>query len=399
MNKRLEKKIDAVMQLKREKALLRQRRVISRADTEASNVSFDDQMLVNFSSNDYLGLTHEPALAEALYQAALKYGVGSGASPLVTGYSEAHQQLEQHLCELTGFEAAALFSSGFGANHGLMTALFDSSDIVLTDKLIHASIIDGVSHSGAKLKRFSHNNLEHATKQLSKHPVSALITESVFSMDGDIAPLAELSAATHDNDALFIVDDAHGFGVIGAGIGAKGVMTSTGQTVAIDILIITFGKALGCQGAAILASKKIINYVVSHCRDYIYSTALSPANAALALAASQHVLANKQLNAQLQHNIDYFQKRAYELGLAMMPSTTAIQAIVVGCSDKVMIIAERMREQGILVAAIRVPTVPKGTDRLRITLTAIHTKAQIDACLNLLANSLKASTTTKVTLC
>ncbi|QDE31660.1 aminotransferase class I/II-fold pyridoxal phosphate-dependent enzyme [Shewanella polaris] len=319
--------------------------------------------VIDFSHNDYLGLAREPALALALYAGAQQYGVGSRASPLVSGYNQAHVALEKRLCELTGHQACMLFSSGFSANSALMKTLFNSDDIVIADKLVHASVIDGLQDSGSKIRRFLHNDISSAERLIERNPHTAVVTESVFSMDGDIAPISELSALCQQHDCWLIVDDAHGFGLLSS---------SFVNADNVDIQVVTFGKAIGGQGAAILASQEVIDYLIATCREYIYSTALSPANAQLALAAINWQQANPQLLTQLKANIALFRQLAVENKLNITSSTTAIQPIMIGDNHRVMAIAEQLTQQGFLVGAIRSPTVPKGQERLRVTLNAQH---------------------------
>lgn len=332
--------------------------------------------MVDFSHNDYLGLAHEPALVQALYAGAQQYGVGSRASPLVSGYNQAHFALEQRLCELTGHQACMLFSSGFSANNALMKTLFSNKDTVLADKLVHASVIDGLKDSGSQIRRFLHNDVNSATRLIERNPHTAVVTESVFSMDGDIAPIAELSRLCQQHDCWLIVDDAHGFGVL---------PSSFVNANNVDIQVVTFGKALGGQGAAILASKNVIDYLVATSREYIYSTALSPANAQLALAAINWQQDHPQLLTQLMANIALFRQVALEHQLEITPSMTAIQPIMIGDNHRVLVIAEHLKQQGFLVGAIRSPTVPVGQARLRITLNAQHQASDICALVSAVA--------------
>ncbi|CAM4204758.1 8-amino-7-oxononanoate synthase [Shewanella livingstonensis] len=331
---------------------------------------------IDFSHNDYLGLAHEPALAQALYVGALQYGVGSRASPLVSGYNQAHLTLEQRLCELTGHQACMLFSSGFSANSALMKTLFSKDDTIIADKLVHASVIDGLKDSGSNIRRFLHNDASSAARLIEANPHTAVVTESVFSMDGDIAPIAELSRLCQQHDCWLIVDDAHGFGVL---------PSTFVNADNVDIQVVTFGKALGCQGAAILASKNVIDYLVATSREYIYSTALSPANAQLALAAINWQQTHSQLLTQLTANIALFRQVAQQHKLAITASMTAIQPIMVGDNHRVIAIAEQLKQQGFLVGAIRSPTVPKGQARLRITLNAQHQASDIVALVSAVA--------------
>ena len=375
----LQQKIDAKLSRLTEQSLVRRRMVVDQiTHSQGSNIVIADNRYINFSSNDYLGLANQTFMADALVKASTEYGVGSGASPLVTGYHRVHQQLEQVLCEITGHEAAMLFSSGFSANHGLITGLFDKDDYVVADKLVHASIIDGLRHCGTQFKRFVHNSVSHAETLLEKQPAAALVTESVFSMDGDIAPLQELSSLCRQKKVALIVDDAHGFGVLNA--------EKKPTADIVDVQVVTFGKALGCQGAAVLGSKNVIEYLINHSRDYIYSTALSPINAAVALAACKHILNNEQLNEKQHANIDYFKQLANKSGIKLMPSDTPIQGIIIGEPNLTLQIADELKQLGIWCGAIRSPTVPYGTDRLRITITASHTQEQIKTGIDALAN-------------
>ncbi|BDQ65872.1 aminotransferase class I/II-fold pyridoxal phosphate-dependent enzyme [Shewanella xiamenensis] len=380
---KLASKIRARQQALAEQGLLRQRQALS-TDAVLSHAEpqfcFEGQTYLNFSSNDYLGLCRAPELIAALHRGAQQYGVGSGASPLVTGYNEAHLALETKLCQITGFESALLFSSGFSANSTLCKTLFDKQDVVLADKLVHASIIDGLRDSGADFKRFLHNSTESAERLLAKNTVSALITESVFSMDGDIAPISALSALCRAHNAWLIVDDAHGFGV-------SDIFNQPAANL-IDIQIVTFGKALGCQGAAILGSRELIAFLVSNAREYIYSTALSPANAALALAAVEHCEAHPELRQNLQRNISIFKQLCQDADIPLLGSDTPIQPLIIGDAEQTLLVAQKLKAMGIWVGAIRPPTVPVGSARLRITLSASHSEAAIRRCVKGIAQVL-----------
>ncbi|MGI2024905.1 aminotransferase class I/II-fold pyridoxal phosphate-dependent enzyme [Shewanella glacialipiscicola] len=388
----LETKITARQQALHEQGLLRQRKVLSvehspdvNASTSSPRFVFEGRAYINFSSNDYLGLSRVPELAKALYLGAQAYGVGSGASPLVTGYSEAHFALEYELCALTGHEAALLFCSGFSANTALMKTLFDQQDIVIADKLVHASIIDGLHDSGAQLKRFLHNSLESAERLLVRNQASALITESVFSMDGDCAPISDLSTLCRQHHTWLIVDDAHGFAVLD---GYKNSDATDKAAKLIDVQVVTFGKALGCQGAAVLGSQALIDFLVSNAREYIYSTTLSPANAALALAAVQYSTAHPELQQKLLANIALFKRLCLDANVPLLNSDTAIQPLIIGDAQQTLQVAEELKAAGIWVGAIRPPTVPVGSARLRITLTAAHSAEDIAACVAQLAQVL-----------
>lgn len=356
---------------------------------------FEDQSYLNFSSNDYLGLSRTPELIQAAYQGAQRYGVGSGASPLVTGYSDTHVALEQQLCKATGHEAALLFCSGFSANTALMKTLFDNNDIVIADKLVHASIIDGLRDSRATFKRFVHNSLESAQRLLeqslrgTQSNAVALITESIFSMDGDCAPIEGLAALCKSHHAWLIVDDAHGFGVLnGFANGESAKM--------MDVQIVTFGKALGCQGAAILGSKALIDFLVSNAREYIYSTALSPASAYVALEAVRYSQ-QPQLRRRLTDNIALFKQLCAQKNVPLMASDTPIQPVLLGDSEYTVQVGEALKRHGIWVGVIRPPTVPMGAARLRVTITASHNAEDIAFCVNSLAQVLSMPRATLAT--
>lgn len=335
--------------------------------------------LMDFSANDYLGLARDERLAEALAEGARRYGVGSGASPLVSGYSEAHAELEAALCAATGHEAALLFCSGFAANLALCHALFDSTDTLVADKLIHASMIDGILGSGANLKRYPHCDPSGAARLIERFPGTALLTESIFSMDGDLAPLLPLSNLCESHNSLFIVDDAHGFGVIGE----QAMGASRLDGVNISLQLVTFGKALGCQGAAVLGSQALIESLVASARHYIYSTALSPAQAHAA-RVSLSLVQQGEKSATLAVNIRHFLNCAKEVGLALLPSQSPIQLMPVPTVQACLMAADTLKARGFLVGAIRPPTVP--APRLRITLSAAQSMNSIEALVNALAD-------------
>ncbi|GLP96661.1 aminotransferase class I/II-fold pyridoxal phosphate-dependent enzyme [Paraferrimonas sedimenticola] len=365
------------LQAQQQAGLKRQRR-LTLAPLEDSG----SQAFMNFASNDYLGLAHSKVMAQALADAALELGSGSGASPLVSGYHPAHRDLERALCQLTGYSQAILFCSGFAANQCLMSALGDSLDYFVADKLVHASIIDGMRATKAKLKRFAHNDLLHARKLAEGlEGQGAVVCESLYSMDGDTAPLAELQQLAHSRGDLFIVDDAHGFGVLGAtGFGAS-------ELCRPDCLVVTFGKAMGCQGAAILADGPLIDYLQNFGRHYVYSTALSPAMAQAAITALEQIEMGRR-REQLLANLELFKRNAKALNLPLMDSDSPIQPLLCGESDKALQLATKLRERGILVGAIRPPTVPAGSARLRITIGARHSAEQIQSLTDALAEVL-----------
>ncbi len=377
---------------------LRQRKLMQPVGDELSvMLSHDGQQYCNFSGNDYLGLASSQSLKQAAKDAADAYGVGAMASPLVTGYSQAHQQLEQLLCETTGHEAALLFCSGFSANSALMQTLFDREDYLICDRLVHASIIDGLLHSKAKFGRFKHNDVAHAAHLTAKQLPSAIVTESVFSMDGDSAPIDALNKLAKQANCWLIVDDAHGFGIHHDADPAK---ESAGEQQTLnapilalthqqcDVQIVTFGKALGCQGAAILGRQLLIDYLVANARHYIYSTALSPLNAHIAYNAVKLSLTATSRRQQLHRNIALFKQCCQHRQVSLVASNSPIQPIIVGGNRQVIQLADKLKQQGFIVGAIRPPTVPKGSARLRVTLSALHSAEQITKLVDVIAAEL-----------
>ena len=333
--------------------------------------------VLNFASNDYLGLAQEPDIIIAWQQGLMKYGAGSTASPLVTGFQPPHADLEQQLTEWLGYQRALLFNSGFSANQAVLFTLLQAQDHLYQDKLNHASLIEAGMLSPAKMKRFAHNDMAALHQQLSKIKVEVdtaalVVTEGVFSMDGDCSPLASLRQITDLHQSWLMVDDAHGCGVLG----------DTGQGschlagIKADILVITFGKAFGIQGAAVLCSQDTAEYLIQFARHYIYSTAMPPAQAvalsrACSLIQTQSWRREKlqALSGDLDHHLDS--------NIDLMPTITPIKPIIIGDSSQTMVIADQLQLRGIKVGAIRPPTVPRHSARLRITLTANHNETDI----------------------
>lgn len=345
--------------------------------------------ILTFCSNDYLGLANHPAVIRALQQAADQYGVGSGAAHLVNGHSRLHQQLEEALAEFTQRERALLFSTGYMANLGITNALAERHDTVYQDRLNHASLLDAALLSGAKLIRYAHNDTEHLSKRLAAQTSGQkiIMTDGVFSMDGDTAPVKALTTLAHAHDAWLIVDDAHGFGVLGPTGAGLLEAEHLGQTDAI--LMGTLGKALGTAGAFVAGSTELIEFLIQTARPYIYTTAQPPAMAAATLASLKIVQTETWRREHLQDLIQVFRKGSAQLGLDLMPSQTAIQPILVGENAKALSISQQLEQRGILITAIRPPTVPTNTARLRITLSAAHTQAQVEFLLETLGQILK----------
>lgn len=347
-----------------------------------------DKRWLNFASNDYLGLAQHPAVIKAAAEAAEEYGVGSGGSALITGHHKVHAALEEKLKDLTGKPRVLLFSSGFAANQAALTTLLGQGDLIVQDKLNHASLIDGGQASKANSARFLHNDLTSAARQLTRDANGKmLVTESVFSMDGDEAPLTELSALCQKHNALFMVDDAHGLGVIGKqGKGACYVSKEP-----IDVYMATFGKALGVGGAMLACSDDIADFLTQFGRHFIYTTAIPIPQAAAVSAALDCLDNHPELHEKLHTNIGYFRELAGQEGIELMPSKSAIQPIPVAGNDKVMTVARQLNEEGIACGAIRAPTVRAGHERLRLTLSASHTNQDIEQCICALAKVLSAN--------
>lgn len=336
---------------------------------------------LNFCSNDYLGLAAHPRVVEALQAAAARYGVGSGASHLVCGHSAPHHELEEALAAYTGRPRALLFSSGYMANIGLLATLLQRGDNVFEDRLNHASLLDGGLHSGARFRRFPHGDVPALERKLAvAGGVKLVVVDGVFSMDGDTAPLVELAAACTRHDACLMVDDAHGFGVMGARGAGSTEAAGLGVTE-VPVLMATLGKALGTGGAFVAGSELLIDTLVQRARTYIYTTALPPALAAASLESLRLLQEESWRREHLGQLINRFRIGAAQLELPLMASDSAIQPLLVGDAAKAMALSELLRDKGLLIGAIRPPTVPVGTSRLRITLSAGHTKAQVDQLL------------------
>jgi 8-amino-7-oxononanoate synthase len=337
----------------------------------------DGRTLVDFSSNDYLGLAHHPAVAAAMSECAARCGAGSAASHLITGHGVEHERLEEELAAFVGRERALLFSTGYMANLGVMSALADRGECVLLDRLSHASIIDGALLSGARFKRYAHGDASAAERALDGE-VTVVATDGVFSMDGDIAPLQQLASATAAHKAWLVVDDAHGIGVLGnKGRGSLEQCGVSGD--AAPVLVGTLGKALGSFGAFVAGSRDLIEFLIQKARPYIYTTALPQPVA----AASRKALEIAQREAWRRERVlaltARFRKAARESRLPLLESDTPIQPVMVGSSEAALEAQQSMLEAGFRVVAIRAPTVPRGSERLRVTLSAAHTEDQVDA--------------------
>ncbi|MGX9995977.1 8-amino-7-oxononanoate synthase [Vibrio sp. JZG120] len=337
-----------------------------------SILEYEGRRYINFSSNDYLGLANDQALVRAWQQGLSVYGSGSGASPMVTGFSAAHSNLEAALTEWLGYDRAILFGSGFSANQALLFTLLEKSDVLIQDRLNHASLMEAGALSPAKMKRFKHNDIEHLKSLINSEDNHLVVTEGVFSMDGDCAPLADIADVTGNHDAWLAVDDAHGIGVLGESGGGSCELAA----VKPEILIVTFGKAFGMSGAAILCDHATGDFLTQFARHHVYSTAMPPAQAYALTHAVSMVQEQSWRREKLTELSEVYRDSLSDVE-GFVETQTSIKPFVIGESDLALRVAGACRQNGIWVTAIRPPTVPKGTSRLRITLTANHTNEQV----------------------
>ncbi|AJI94966.1 8-amino-7-oxononanoate synthase [Yersinia ruckeri] len=373
-------KIEQGLQQRHEQSTYRRRQIHQGSTGRILQVN--NRQYLNFSGNDYLGLSQDAAVIAAWQQGATRYGVGSGGSGHVTGYTQAHGDLEQQLADWLGYPRALLFISGYAANQALLAALTVAEDRVLADRLSHASLLEAAAHSPAQLRRFQHNQPESLQTLLDK-PCSGqtlVVTEGVFSMDGDSAPLAAIHQRTAASGGWLLVDDAHGIGVRGEG----GRGSCWQQGVQPELLVVTFGKAFGLSGAAVLCQEPVAEYLLQFARHLIYSTSMPPAQACALQAALLRIQQGEELRQRLQQNLAQFRQGAAELPWQLTESDTAIQPLIVGDNQQTLALAQRLREQGLWITAIRPPTVPPGGARLRITLTAAHQPEDIDRLVEVL---------------
>lgn len=346
----------------------------------------DGRAILTFCSNDYLGLATHPHVVEAMCDGARRYGVGGGASHLVSGHQDVHDHLETRLAQWTERERALLFSSGYKANLGVISALMSRGGHVVHDRLNHASLLDGTRLAGARLHRFGHGDVAAAEQTLAGLAPGShrlLVSDGVFSMDGDCADVAVLARLAERCDTPLMIDDAHGLGILGdKGAGTLAVQGVTAGQV--PILVGTLGKALGTQGAFVAGSHTLIESLIQFARPLIYTTSLSPALAAATLASLEIVQTEPERRAHLHRLIQRFRRELATLalpGIALMPSETPIQPLLVGSEQAAMTLSERLYDAGILCTAIRPPTVPPGQSRLRVTLSAAHSDADLDRLL------------------
>jgi 8-amino-7-oxononanoate synthase len=357
------------------------------ADSRAL-VQVGGRTLVDFSSNDYLGLARHPLLAEAMRACALAAGAGSAASHLISGHGREHERLEEELAAYTHRERALLFSTGYMANLAVLTTLAGRGERILLDRLSHASLIDGARLAGAELARYTHADAGAAAAALVEDSgrTALLATDGVFSMDGDLAPLAALARAAQSAQAWLVVDDAHGLGVIGAT--GRGTLEACGMSAAdVPVLVGTLGKAFGSFGAFVAGDAALVEYLIQKARPYIYTTALPQPVAAASRKALALAQSEDWRRARLVALIERFRARALAAEVPLGDSRTPIQPIVLGSEAAVLGAQRELEAEGLLVVAIRPPTVPKGTARLRVTLTAAHGEAQVDRLAEALGRS------------
>jgi 8-amino-7-oxononanoate synthase len=350
--------------------LLRQRRLLD--SPQAEHIVANNQRFLSFCSNDYLGLANHPALISTMQNAAGEAGVGSGASNLITGHHRYHDDLETQLAKFVGLPAALLFSTGYMANIGVLGALVGRHDAIFADKLNHACLNDGSYYSQAEFNRFAHNDVQalEALLKASKARVKMIAVDAVFSMDGDIAPIPEYLALCEQYDAYLYIDDAHGFGVLGEH-GAGSLSHFNIQSPRI-LMMATLGKAAGVAGAFVAGEKVVIDYLIQTAKSYVYSTPAPPALSATLAKSVSLIEAGDDLRVHLQSLINYFKVNLKLNKWHLMPSDTTIQPLVVGDNFQALHLSETLQAQGILVPAIRPPTVPVNTARLRISISAAH---------------------------
>ncbi|MDX2351372.1 8-amino-7-oxononanoate synthase [Stutzerimonas xanthomarina] len=348
-------------------------------------VTVDGEQLLAFCSNDYLGLASHPDVVRAMQQGAARWGVGGGASHLVMGHSTPHHQLEEALAEFTGRPRALLFSTGYMANLAAVIALVGQGDTVLEDRINHASLLDAGLLSGARFSRYLHNDVDSLAKRLDKAAGDTLVvTDGVFSMDGDLADLPAICATAKAKNAWVMVDDAHGFGPLGKTGG--GIVEHFGLGIDdVPVLVGTLGKAFGTAGAFVAGSEELIETLIQFARPYIYTTSQPPAVACATLKSLELLRREGWRRDHLNGLIARFRQGAAEIGLTLMDSPTPIQPILIGSSERALKLSAALRERGILVGAIRPPTVPAGSARLRVTFSASHSEAQVERLLDILA--------------
>ena len=386
MNARAQRLAAGLADLDRQR-LRRSRRVLE--SPQGPHVRVDGRTLVNFSSNDYLGLANHPRMREAAHRAIDRYGVGAGASPMVSGHLEVHREAERRFAAFSGLPRALLFGSGYAANLGILATLADRESEIFSDELNHACLIDGARLSRARVTRYPHCDPDALDALLGRSDAAVRIvaTDAVFSMDGDIAPVPALLDLCERHDAWLILDDAHGIGVTGAT--GRGTLEHFGVRSTRIIYMATLGKALGGYGAFVAGEEEPMEWLLQRARTYIYSTALPPMAAAAATCALGLLAEDRSLVARLGARIVELAAALERSGVPAAPSPTAIQPVIVGTAQRALAAAAALADRGFLVPAIRPPTVPDGTSRLRISLSAAHTRDEVEGLAQALAGCLR----------
>ncbi|MFP3873027.1 MAG: 8-amino-7-oxononanoate synthase [Thiohalophilus sp.] len=380
-------KLQQSLEARRARRLYRSRQVLE--GPQGPRVVIEGREYLNFCSNDYLGLANHPEVVQAFKRGVDAFGVGSGAAHLVSGHARPHHQLEEELAGFVGRPRALLFSTGYMANLGVASALLGRKDAIFEDRINHASLIDAAQLSGARLQRYRHADTAQLQQLVENNssPGKLIATDGVFSMDGDLAPLSALAQVAQQCAAWLMVDDAHGLGVIGAT--GRGSLEQYGQGMTeVPILVGTLGKGFGTFGAFVAGEEALIETLIQQARSYIYTTALPPAVAEATRASLQLVQRENWRREKLQSLIARFRSGGAQLGLQLGESSTPIQPWIIGDTEQAVLLSEKLKQQGILISAIRPPTVPQGTARLRITLSAAHEAADVDHLLGVIAGVL-----------
>jgi len=380
LNTKLKTELDA----RKAEHLYRSRKVLE--SPQSVEPIINGKKVLSFCSNDYLGLANHPDVINSFKQAADEYGVGSGSAHLVSGHSAEHHALEEELADFMGTERVLLFSTGYLANLGVVSALCDRHSEIYEDKLNHASLLDAALLSRAKRIRFPHLDINNLEQRLTNSDAANkfIISDGVFSMDGDLAPLDKLIYAAEKNNATLMIDDAHGIGVLGKK--GKGIIEHFGlASKQVPVLVGTLGKAFGTAGAFVAGSEALIETLIQKSRSYIFTTAMPAAIAAATRKSLQILEEENWRREKLRSLISQFRKGAAELGFELIDSITPIQPIIIGSSEKALALSGKLLEKNILISAIRPPSVPEGTARLRITFSATHTEEHVNKLLTVLS--------------
>ncbi len=384
MSESMNQQLTSALHQRREEDLYRSRRIAESA--QQPEMRIDGRSLLAFCSNDYLGLANHPDVVRAMQQGVADYGAGSGAAHLITGHTVVHHALEEELAEFTGRPRALLFSTGYMANLGVISALLRRGDYIYEDRLNHASLLDAGLLSPARMLRYPHADAGALDRQLAEGGSGRrlIVTDGVFSMDGDLAPLPELARLAQANDAWLMVDDAHGLGVLGTE--GRGCLDHFGLAIEqAPILMGTLGKAFGTFGAFVAGSETLIETLIQQARSYVYTTAPPPAVAAATRVSLRIARQESWRRERLRHLVARFREGAAALGLPLMDSPTPIQPILAGSAEQALAWSRQLEAQGILVSAIRPPTVPADSARLRVTFSANHTDRHLERLLAALA--------------